>query len=986
MANYIKVDGANYKIQGKGALGGIATVQMPNIASDQTYTFPSIGGQLALEGKNKLFAGVGDKPTVTGNLDGTLTVGNDGTYYLYSDATGESVIDSYTINGATYTPTDGVLSYIVANYNSGTPALQLITNVSLINETTIIPVLTVYRDGTDLHLVDWDSLGWALVNKIHQSIVKTQRVRRESGLTLSEATGRKIICSAGRVWIGAVPKDLDAIDSSVDPTTLFYHSSGNWTSTAITAYDNTQYDNGTYLATLTNNSYGVNFVYRCVSDTHGDHTYVVLGQGDYDLNEAQAAQPPSSLPPLIASMGILVGRIIVQKSAATATQIDSAFVSTFSGTGAVDHNATTGLQGGTAAEYYHLTSAQHTGLTALYGGTGTLSIPDANLSVVGSVDATKIAKFEVDGFTTGTTRTVTLPNADIVAAGSAVALTSGRIPTATTGGLLTDTFIASTVSGNTATFAGAMGAARVFTLPDASITVAGSATALTATRVPFVTTGGLLTDSANLTFDGDTLTIQGAVPTVYVGATAPPGVEQNTVYIKSQQMTGSTAGRALNVECHYAGSYAFTGMQTAAYIEGANDINHAYGHQSWSYGDGSGTVTAVAGFMAAATINSGAWTDYYGYLYKGATVSGGAIARRWAFFGESPDPSYLSGKLAISAVRLTPTAIPQALFVSNPFTSGTFGITLAQAGIYSSNDAAVGSGGAIALGGKTGLASDPYPAAFVFGGRESLATYAGYFSIYTTSGGGGGETNSANYERLRVSSTGVVSVFNTQASTSTTTGCATFAGGIGVAGAAYVGGNLVTTGSITASGGQLVVGAAALAANPALTLVAAAGQIKDFNINAGSAGRWTLRCSADTGSEGGGDLTLIARTDAGAFIDNAVSIVRASGGTITLGGTTSRTLSTTGGRIEKLSTITTSTTLDATYHNVLCNSASALTVTLPAAASNSGRVYVIKNINTGTVTVDGNASETIDGDTTYALTQYQSIKILCNGSNWFIVT
>lgn len=41
---------------------------------------------------------------------------------------------------------------------------------------------------------------------------------------------------------------------------------------------------------------------------------------------------------------------------------------------------------------------------------------------------------------------------------------------------------------------------RTLTLPDASITVAGSASALTSTRVPFATTGGLLTDSAGFTF------------------------------------------------------------------------------------------------------------------------------------------------------------------------------------------------------------------------------------------------------------------------------------------------------------------------------------------------------------------------------------------------------------------------------------------------------------------------------------------------------
>jgi hypothetical protein len=90
--------------------------------------------------------------------------------------------------------------------------------------------------------------------------------------------------------------------------------------------------------------------------------------------------------------------------------------------------------------------------------------------------------------------------------------------------------------------------------------------------------------------------------------------------------------------------------------------------------------------------------------------------------------------------------------------------------------------------------------------------------------------------------------------------------------------------------------------------------------------------------------------------------------------------------IHSVSTITGTTTLDATYYVVLCSSGSPFTVNLPAAASNTGRVYFIKNINTGTVTIDGNASETIDGATTYSLSaQYQGVLIVSNGTNWFIL-
>lgn len=70
---------------------------------------------------------------------------------------------------------------------------------------------------------------------------------------------------------------------------------------------------------------------------------------------------------------------------------------------------------------------------------GSAPFVDTTSIVEGSVDATKEIRFEVDGLTTATVRVLTPPDANIVLAGSASALTSGRIPVVTTGGLLTDT-------------------------------------------------------------------------------------------------------------------------------------------------------------------------------------------------------------------------------------------------------------------------------------------------------------------------------------------------------------------------------------------------------------------------------------------------------------------------------------------------------------------------------------------------------------------
>jgi hypothetical protein len=70
-------------------------------------------------------------------------------------------------------------------------------------------------------------------------------------------------------------------------------------------------------------------------------------------------------------------------------------------------------------------------------------------------------------------------------------------------------------------------------------------------------------------------------------------------------------------------------------------------------------------------------------------------------------------------------------------------------------------------------------------------------------------------------------------------------------------------------------------------------------------------------------------------------------------------------------------------------SGGAFTLTLPAAASNTGKVfYIIRTDNTpaNALTLDGNGAETIQGATTRALyTQYESVKIISDGSNWAVL-
>ncbi|MCA6489022.1 MAG: hypothetical protein IM551_03240 [Chitinophagaceae bacterium] len=62
------------------------------------------------------------------------------------------------------------------------------------------------------------------------------------------------------------------------------------------------------------------------------------------------------------------------------------------------------------------------------------------------------------------------------------------------------------------------------------------------------------------------------------------------------------------------------------------------------------------------------------------------------------------------------------------------------------------------------------------------------------------------------------------------------------------------------------------------------------------------------------------------------------------------------------------------------------TVNLPDALLNVGRILIIKNSGTGTITVDGDGTQTIDGATTYSLSaRWATVQIMCDGNNWKII-
>jgi len=155
--------------------------------------------------------------------------------------------------------------------------------------------------------------------------------------------------------------------------------------------------------------------------------------------------------------------------------------------------------------------------------------------------------------------------------------------------------------------------------------------------------------------------------------------------------------------------------------------------------------------------------------------------------------------------------------------------------------------------------------------------------------------------------------------------------------------------------------------------------------------------STDPVAESGSTLrTSIGCDAAGNITSGTVATARLGSGTASsstyLRGDSSWAAITTGTSAANILSKTgdyTVTTGDAGFDAVIkCDPAGgAFTITLFAASGNTGRrIKVVKTTaNNNAVTVDGNSSETLSGETSIKLyAQYDFVSLVCDGSNWFI--
>ena len=325
----------------------------------------STGGTISISGSAPYNSGLISNATGwTNNNDGTLTLPQV-EVALYNNSNFIEPLQVYTIQSGT-TGSGGIpnlfdedTNYIVIEYNGGNPIYNVYNDNSIINDSDVILYMITYRTGNFIHVLEFGNYGAGLPNKINDRILSTDRFARESGfaLGLSGTTG-VVTLTAGVAWDGVYRQQLPSINSQDDIFFQSFHSGGTWVyTTSSNTLNNEYYDDGTDKVLATPGKYLVNWYFR--GQEVNDHLYEVWGNDEYDnVAEAQLSVEPS-LPELITSHAFLLGRIIVEVSATTG-YVESNFVTVFQATQVTAHNDLNALQGGSAGEYYHLTSTQYT--------------------------------------------------------------------------------------------------------------------------------------------------------------------------------------------------------------------------------------------------------------------------------------------------------------------------------------------------------------------------------------------------------------------------------------------------------------------------------------------------------------------------------------------------------------------------------------------------------------------------------------------------
>jgi len=330
-------------------------VKYPSVKAVKTYA-DAVAGRIS--------TGCTTPPDLIDNGDGTATITST-TVNIYPAPGYIGTMQTFVIPQATLSFTDGVEEYVSVRFNVGNPIYYKETVGSDLNHSDILPIFVVWRLGTVIHSLNFDSLGAGLANKAQSAMYHTDlyKISADGGMMITETTSpapRTINVTSSLVYTGAIHQDVGYFTSASDMMTEAINTPTGWTYSNKTVYNNTQFNNGTTLGNISNNKYAVRWWYRSIGDSK--QLFYVLGTvGNYNNpTDAALEMPRTDLSPILKRHCMLIGRSIISYNAVSGVT-QSLLSKQYSYSSVVNHDDTANISlVGSGITYGHINDQAQT--------------------------------------------------------------------------------------------------------------------------------------------------------------------------------------------------------------------------------------------------------------------------------------------------------------------------------------------------------------------------------------------------------------------------------------------------------------------------------------------------------------------------------------------------------------------------------------------------------------------------------------------------
>jgi len=326
------------------------------VATDNDITLPVIGSPTytTIEDSNTVFNSAGQiSGGVISDAGGAtidITAGA-GAIRIANTDTSEVRFFDWGAALAQAIPAD-TTRYIGVEYNAGTPQVSIRASDNFNGNDDFTLGVVVNEAGT-LHISEHEQNVANAVKNIFDRFSGVEPIARDEkigGLILDETGTREVIVSAGALWTALHSHSISALDTSgADDFDRYY---GSFTKQAAqTQWDNANYDLAGVLTALSANRYSNQYFYL---ETDGG-LVSIYGRAQYPvLAQAQAESAPNGLPDRLGEHAILIGRVVFQEGAGSASAVETVFDTTFSATVTTDHGSLAGLSDDDHVRYFDI--------------------------------------------------------------------------------------------------------------------------------------------------------------------------------------------------------------------------------------------------------------------------------------------------------------------------------------------------------------------------------------------------------------------------------------------------------------------------------------------------------------------------------------------------------------------------------------------------------------------------------------------------------